>query len=271
MEMTLLHALILGFVQGVAEFLPISSSGHLILLPWILGWEEHGLAIDVALHVGTLGAVVVAFADDWWRLLTAGLRGLFTGRPFAEPHSRLLWLLAAASVPGAVAGVLLDKWAETVFRAPGVVAFNLAALGVVLLLADRRATGGGEVLSISLRDALLIGTAQALAVVPGVSRSGATISMGLFLGYRREEAARFSFLLATPIIFGAALLKVPHLLRGGGPQGPLLAGMAAAAVFGFLAIRVLLAWVRGRDYRPFAYYRFALAALVGVLLLVRAG
>ncbi len=269
--MTYLRALVLGLVQGLGEFLPISSSGHLILVPWILGWEEHGLAIDVALHLGTLGAVVFAFAGDWWRLITAGLRGLVRGKPFAQAESRLLWLLAAASVPGAVAGVLLDKWAETVFRAPGLVALTLAAMGGVLLAADRRATGQGEALGVTTRNALLVGLAQALAIVPGVSRSGATISMGLFLGYRREGAARFSFLLATPITFGAAALKVPHLVREGGGHGPLLLGMVAAALSGFLAIRVLLAYVRKHDYRPFVYYRFALAALVGVLLLVRGG
>jgi undecaprenyl-diphosphatase len=144
-------------------------------------------------------------------------------------------------------------------------------MGGVLLAADRRATGQGEALGVTTRDALLVGLAQALAIVPGVSRSGATISMGLFLGYRREEAARFSFLLATPITFGAAVLKVPHLIREGGGHGPLLLGMVPAAVSGFLAIRVLLAYVRKRDYRPFVYYRFALAALVGALLLVRGG
>jgi undecaprenyl-diphosphatase len=269
--MTLLNALVLGLVQGLGEFLPVSSSGHLILVPWILGWEEHGLAFDVALHLGTLGAVVFAFAPDWWRLITAGLRGLLGGRPFADPESRLLWLLALASVPGAAAGVLLDKWAETTLRAPGLVAFDLAALGLVLLLADRRATGGADMLGMSTRDAFLIGLAQALAIVPGVSRSGATISAGLLLGYRREEAARFSFLLATPITLGAALMKVPHLLREGGPHLPLLAGMITAAAFGFLAIRVLLGWVRAHDYRPFVYYRFALAAVVFALLLVRGG
>ena len=142
--MTAMQAFVLGLVQGLGEFLPISSSGHLIVMPWLFGWEDHGLAFDVALHLGTLGAVAAAFAGDWWRLGTAGLRGLARGRPFAEPESRLLWLLAAASVPGAVAGLLLDHWAETTFRSPGLVGLTMALMGAVLFVADRRATSPSE-------------------------------------------------------------------------------------------------------------------------------
>ena len=268
-----LQAFVLGLVQGLGEFLPISSSGHLIVVPWLLGWEDHGLAFDVALHLGTLAAVAFAFAGDWWRLGAAGLRGILRGRPFAEPESRMLWLLAAASFPGAVAGLLLDHWAETTFRSPGLVGLTMAVMGVVLFLADRRAAVGpagiADAFEVSVRDALLIGLAQALAIVPGVSRSGATISMGLFLGHRREQAARFSFLLALPITFGAAIVKVPRLLRETTGLVPLVIGMATAAVFGFLAIRLLLAYVRTRDYRPFVVYRFAFAILVWAVLLAR--
>lgn len=268
--MSSFQALVLGVVQGLGEFLPISSSGHLIVVPWLLGWPEHSLAFDVALHVGTLLAVLGAFARDWWALAQGGLRGLRSGRPWSEPHARLLILLAAASVPGAAAGLLLDHWAETVFRAPGLVAVTMAGLGLVLLLADRRALGAtGDVAGIGLRDALLIGASQALAIVPGVSRSGATISMALFLRYRRDEAARFSFLLATPITAGAALVKVPKLLAAGGDPAPVALGMLAAAVFGFASIRVLLGWVRTRDYTPFVIYRFVFALVVVALLVAR--
>jgi len=264
--MTTAQAIVLGIVQGLGEFLPISSSGHLIVVPWLLGWPEHGLAFDVALHVGTLVAVVLAFAGDWWRMLAAGARGLAAGRPFEARDARLLWLIAVASLPGAVAGLLLDKWAETTFRSPVLVACTLAGMGLVLWIADRRAAKG-EGREVTLREALLIGLAQAAAIVPGVSRSGATISMGLFLGHRREEAARFSFLLATPITFGAAVVKARHLVVGGDPT--VVLGMAAAAVFGLLSIRLLLRYVRTRNYEPFVFYRFALAALVLVVALVR--
>lgn len=269
--MNALRAAVLGCLQGAGEFLPISSSGHLIAVPWLLGWPDSGLAFDVALHLGTLAAVAAAFWRDWLRLLRAGGRGLRSGRPLAHPDSRLLVYLALATVPGAVAGKLLEEKAETIFRSPGLVALMMALMGVVLWAADRRAGRATGDEHVSLRDALLIGCAQALALVPGTSRSGATISMALYLGLRREAAARFSFLLALPITAGAALLKVPHLFRGGGETGPVVVGMVAAGVSGFLAIRLLLRYVRARDYVPFVVYRFAFAALVLAALLWRSG
>ncbi len=265
--MGMLQALVLGAVQGLGEFLPISSSGHLIVVPWLLAWPVQSLGFDVALHLGTLVAVLYALLPDWLRLLGSGLRCLRRGRPWAEPEARQLWLLALASVPGAVVGLMLDDWAETVFRAPLLVAFTMSGMGAVLLAADRRA-GSGRGADVTLAHALLIGCAQALAIVPGVSRSGATISAALFLGYARGEAARFSFLLATPITAGAALVKVPELIASGAPAAVWL-GMATAAVFGFLSIRVLLGYVRTRDYRPFAYYRFLFGALVLGVFCVR--
>ena len=268
--MTTLQAIFLGMLQGLGEFLPISSSGHLLVVPWLLGWPEHGFSFDVALHVGTLAAVLYAFFDDWRRLLSAGIRGVVAGRPFADPESRLLWLLAAATIPGVVAGLLLEERAETTFRSPALVAATMASMGLVLFAADRLGRGTRDARGVSLRDALLIGLAQALALVPGVSRSGATISMGLFLGYRREEAARFSFLLATPITVGAAALKSRYLFEPGHGL-EVAAGIAAAAIFGFASIRFLLAYVRTRDYLPFVYYRLAFAALVVGVLLARGG
>jgi undecaprenyl-diphosphatase len=269
--MTPFQAVVLGIVQGLGEYLPISSSGHLIVVPWLLGWPEHSLAFDVALHEGTLVAELYAFAGDWFRLVASALRGARAGRPFSEPEGRLLGLLALASVPGAVMGLLLEHWAETTFRSPALVATTMFVMGAVLLVADRRASGDRarlSLMSVTVGQALAIGFAQGLALIPGVSRSGATISTGLFLGMKREDAARFSFLLATPITFGAAAVKVPHLLRSEDGSGVWL-GMLAAAVVGLLSIRVLLAYVRTRDYRPFVYYRFAFAALVAVVLLVR--
>jgi len=263
--MTIGQAIVLGIVQGLGEYLPISSSGHLIVVPWLLGWTVQSLSFDVALHVGTLFAVLWAFAGDWWRLLSGAWRGLRAGRPFQTEEGRLLLCLVLASIPGAVAGVLLEKWADTTFRTPALVGVTMAVMGLVLLLADRRAEGGtGTLPSVSLRDAMIIGTAQALALVPGVSRSGSTISAALFLRYKREDAARFSFLLATPITAGAALMKVPHLLKGG-DHGVVAAGMVAAAVVGFASIKLLLAYVRTHTYRPFVWYRLAFALLIAVV------
>lgn len=267
--LTTTQAIVLGILQGLGEFLPISSSGHLIVVPWLLGWPDSGLAFDVALHLGTLAAVLFAFAADWVRLVASAVRCALRGRPFAEPEARLLWLLALACVPGAVAGLLLDEWAETVFRSPALVALTMAVMGAVLYVADRRASPTGPAAEqVTLRDALIIGFAQALALVPGVSRSGSTISAGLFLRYRREEAARFSFLLATPITFGAAIIKVPALVHTA-DLAVVLPGMIAAAVFGFLAIRGLLAYVRVHTYVPFVIYRFAFSALVVAVLIAR--
>ncbi len=267
--MTTLRAAVLGLLQGAGEFLPISSSGHLIVIPYLLGWPDSGLAFDVALHLGTLAAVAFAFWRDWLKLLQGGLRGLLSGRPLADPDARLLLYLAVATVPGAVAGLLLDDWAETVFRSPALVAVMMSVMGAVLWLADRRAGTAAESEVISLRDALLIGFAQALAIVPGTSRSGATISMALLLGHRREAAARFSFLLALPITAGAALVKVPDLVAGGAALQPVLVGMLTAAVSGFAAIRFLLRYVRTRSYAPFVYYRFAFTLLVLAVLFLR--
>jgi undecaprenyl-diphosphatase len=261
------QAFLLGALQGLGEFLPISSSGHLIVVPWLLGWPDHELAFDVALHVGTLVAVLYAFAGQWWRLAAAGVSDLAAGRPFASRDGQLLLRLAVATVPGAVAGLFLDDWVETVFRDPIVVAASLAVMGVVLGVADRRGLGRRRVAGIPMRDAVLIGFSQALALIPGVSRSGATISAALFLGYRREDAARFSFLLAVPITVGAAILKVPELLATDDLR-PVLVGIGSAAVFGLLAIRSLLAWVRTRSYMPFVYYRLALAAVLGAVILL---
>ncbi len=271
--MTVARALVLGILQGLGEFLPISSSGHLIVVPWLCGWPDSGLSFDVALHLGTLVAVAAAFWQDWLRMLTAFFRALPSGRILADPQARLLVYLALASVPGAIAGLLLDKWAETTFRAPGLVAAMMLVVGVVLWAADRRGDRARVAADteVSLGEALLIGCAQALAIVPGTSRSGVTISAALFLGQRRDQAARFSFLLALPITAGAALVKVPHLLRTGSETVPVLVGMAAAAVAGFAAIRLLLAYVRTRSYRPFVAYRVAFALAVWALLLWRAG
>jgi len=273
-EVTTFQAIVLGIVQGLGEFLPISSSAHLVVTPWLLGWPDPGLAFDVALHIGTLAAVLYAFAGDWVRIITGAFKGLMQGRPF-DGEGRLLWLLAMASVPGAIAGLALEEFADTTFRSPLLIAFTMAVVGTILLIADRHAARIAvpeapthEARNVTVRDALLIGCAQAVAIVPGVSRSGSTISMALFLGYRREEAARFSFLLATPITVGAALHKVPALL-GASNVSMVLLGILVSGIVGLLAIKVLLAFVRTRDYRPFVYYRWAFAAMLVIVYLVR--
>jgi undecaprenyl-diphosphatase len=266
--MPIWQAVILGIVQGLAEFLPISSSAHLLIIPWAFGWEDPGLAFDVALHWGTLAAVLFVFWKDWIRLFSAGLfrRGSDTDR-------RLFWGIVVSAIPGAIAGKLLDHWAEKNLRAPLLIAGTLAALGIILWIADRAGSKTRHLDEMTVGRAFGIGVAQAAALVPGVSRSGATISLGLFEGFTREEIARFSFLMSTPIIFGAGLLKFPKMLHAmGAGEGnvtwaALAGGFVAAAAVGAAVIRWMLDYLRRRTYAVFAVYRLALAAAIVVLWL----
>lgn len=255
------QAIVLGILQGLTEFLPVSSSAHLILVPWMFRWEDPGLAFDVALHLGTLLALLVYYWREW---LDMGL-SLASGKPLPR---RLLFLLIIASIPGAVIGVLLEKQAETIFRSPVLIAGTLAILGLILWIADAVASKGRRLENLTVVDALVIGLSQALAIIPGVSRSGATITTARILGIERADAANFSFLMATPIIAGAGMLEA-HKLFHTGLGAQLGWGFAASAVFGVLAIVGLLKFVRTYTYRPFAIYRVVLAAIVVAIALVR--
>jgi len=262
------EAVIYGVVQGLAEFLPISSSGHLALLPWLFGWEDPGLAFDVALHWGTLAAVLLIFWKDWIRLIWAGLTG--RGTPVDR---RLFWGLVISSFPAAIIGKLLDKWAEENLRNPLLIAGTMATLGIILWAADRIGRKTETLEAMTIPRAFSIGVAQAAALVPGVSRSGATISLGLLENFTRDDIARFSFLMSTPIIFGAGLVKLPKMLHemraGEGEVTPLAlaAGFLAAAVVGAAVIRWMLHYLRRHTYAVFAWYRLAVAALVVMLWL----
>jgi undecaprenyl-diphosphatase len=260
---SVLQAIVLGIVQGLTEFLPVSSSAHLILVPWLLKWQEDpGLAFDVVLHLGTLLALIVFYWREWLEMAMSLVNGDSVRR-------RLLFLLIVASVPGAIIGVLLEKQAETIFRSPALIAVTLATLGLILWAADAFGSKKRKIDDLTLVDALLIGLSQALAIIPGVSRSGATITTARFLGIDRPDAANFSFLMATPIIAGAGLLEARKFFHSGlTPQ--LGWGFAASAVFGLIAIVWLLSYVRTHTYRPFAIYRIALAILVVIVALARA-
>jgi undecaprenyl-diphosphatase len=259
-----LQAAILGLVQGLGEFLPISSSAHLVLIPWLFKWSDPGLTFDVALHIGTLIAVAIYFWKDWLKLITKGLTDV------RSAEGKLFWYLVAATIPGAVVGFLLEKKAETIFREPILIATMLILLGVLLYWADRRGVKNIEMNHITFRTSLFIGLAQALAIIPGVSRSGITMTMGLLMGLTREGAARFSFLLAVPIIFGAALVKLPFLI-----SNPsiitinFIIGILVSFVIGILSIGFLLRYVQTNNFLPFAWYRFILGSLVIVIVLIR--
>lgn len=262
--MDILHATLLGLIQGVTEVLPISSSAHLILLPRLLGWPESGLTFDVALHFGTFLALFTYFWRDFTQLLRDGLTGFFQQD---QPGTlRLPWLLVAGSVPAAVVGKLFEEPIERIFRdSPLLIALLLILFGLGLGLADRYGRQHHAVRHITLTTALIIGSFQALALLPGVSRSGITITAALLVGLARPEAARFSFLLSLPIVFGAALLKGLHLLKTGiepGMLAPMLAGVTVAAISGYASVAFLLRFVQTNTVWPFVWYRLAAGALV---------
>ena len=271
--MSVAQAIVLGIVQGLSEFLPISSSAHLILVPWLFGWQDPGLAFDVALHWGTLVAVVVVFWRDWIRLIRAGAFSMLERGIGADPDRRLFWALVVSSIPAAVVGKLFNEWAEETLRAPLLIAGTMSVMGVLLWVADKYGRKSRTESDMRLPEAVGIGVAQALALVPGVSRSGSTISVGLAYGFTRDAIARFSFLMSTPIIFGAGVLKFPKMLRemhAGTSQvgyAELAAGLLASAVVGVIVIRWLLAWLRTRTYDVFVVYRLLVAVLIVVLWL----
>ena len=267
----LFQAIVLGIVQGLTEFLPVSSSGHLIVVPYLLGWHDpfiDSLAFSVMLHIATLLALLIYFRDDWLRLIPAGLASIRDRSLRDDPDRQLGWLLVVATIPAVIVGVALNDPIENAFREARLVAVTLVIGAAILFLADRLGSKTRQVESISFPLALGIGAAQALALVPGVSRSGISISAGLFAGLDRESAARFAFLMATPITAGAGLWELRKVLTGEAgvdlPIVPLLAGMVAALIAGLLAITVLLRYLRTHGLGIFVVYRLALAALVVV-------
>ncbi|MBI2886486.1 MAG: undecaprenyl-diphosphatase UppP [Chloroflexi bacterium] len=273
----LLQAILLGIAQGITEFAPISSTAHLVLIPWLFGWESpllNSLTFDVALHMGTLAATLWYFSREWERLLRAGLASLRERSLAGDPWRRLAWLVLLATIPGVVAGALLEDQAEELFRAPWLVAATLILLGLALALAERWGAKHRDMLDLEALPALAMGLGQALAIVPGVSRSGGTMTVGLLVGLERQAAARFSFLMATPIMAGAGLKKLPTILSLGASAGEatvMLAGFLSSAVVGYLCIKYLLRYLQFGTLYPFVWYRLALGAVVLVVYFARGG
>jgi undecaprenyl-diphosphatase len=286
--MTIIQSIILGIVQGLTEFIPISSSAHLIIVPWLFGWTDPALTslpFDVALHLGTLVAVLWFFAADWVRLIRAGVASLIERKIGDDPDRRLAWLLVIGVIPGGIAGVLFESKLDQWFHSPNVpirpmamlvMAVIIVLLGSTLYIVERLARHTRGLKTVSLKDALIIGVAQALAVFPGVSRSGSTITAGLAVGLEREAAARFSFLLSAPIIAGAGLKSLWEIYQAS-KAGTLVSGdlilfpigAIAAAVTGYFCIKYLLRFLQKNSTDVFVYYRWALAALIIVVALAR--
>lgn len=248
--MSIVQAIIYGVVQGIGEFLPISSSAHLIAIPQIFGWEDPGLAFDVALHLGTLVAVIAFFWRDWVNLIHSGIKN-----PKSK-DGKLFWFIVIASIPGAIIGKLFEKQAETAFRNLGLIGTMLIIMGIVLYIANRKYDSKVEVEDIGFKRSFFIGLSQALAIIPGVSRSGITMTTGLFSGLSREDTARFSFLLSTPIILGAGLLKLKDLVHTPVSNIPSFSiAILTSAVVGFLSIKFLLNYLKDKGFGIFVIYR----------------
>ena len=273
--MSILQAIIMGIVQGVTEFAPISSSGHLILVPWMFGWDfvndaSFNKTFDVALHVGTLIGAVAYFRSDivlYARAFFASVKS----RSVTDAEQKMAWALVIGTIPGAIAGATFSTFIETKLGAPLLIAIMLVVFALVLYLVDRMARSDRSIEDVTLRDGVILGVAQAVALQPGVSRSGVTITAGRLLGLDRASAARFSFLLSLPIIAGAGLykgldiLQDPSMLEG--MVAPFLAGMLSAAVSGFLVIWFLLSYLRKHNFALFLWYRVAVALVVAGMIL----
>ena len=278
--MPLYQAVILAVVQALTEFLPVSSTAHLILFPWLLHWQEPGQAFDVALHAGTLLALAIYFLRTWVELILCGLGMHYPRTASAETvqqNRRLFWFLVAGTVPAALVGVLFERVIEEHLRRPVPIAWAMILVGLLMGWVESRARLVRRLEQTSFGDAMTIGTAQAAALVPGVSRSGITIIAGLWRGMTRETAARFSFLLSGPIVAGAALKEMPHLVRlgkAGGlhlPVSTLALSIAVSAAFGYLAIALFLRYLQTRTLKIFIVYRVVFGIVVLLLAFLQMG
>lgn len=265
--MSWLEAILLGILQGLTEFLPISSSAHLAIFPQLFGADDPGASFTAVTQIGTEAAVIWFFRHDIWRIASTWARSLVRPELRGQLDARMGWYIIVGTIPIGIAGFLLEDTIQTAFRNLWLIAFNLILFGVILGVADRLARNIVPIERLRMRDAVLYGAAQTLALVPGVSRSGATISMGLFLGYTREAATRYAFLLAIPAVVASGLFQLPDISADAEPGMPkTIAATVVAFAVGYLVIGWLLRYIRTRSYMPFVIYRIALGVLVMALL-----
>lgn len=267
--MDLIQSIILGAIQGITEFFPISSTAHLVLVPWFLSWKDEGLAFNVALHMGSLISIIYYFRRDWVLIIREFLKCLTKLSFSGSPSGRMGLYLIIATIPGGLAGILFEGYASGVLRNPLYVAFSLSIFGVLLYVSDRYSKKNKSTEEMSLIDCIIIGISQAFAIIPGVSRSGVTITGAMFRGYKRDEAAKFSFMLAAPLIAGAGVFESRHLDPASVVSVPFLTGIIDSAVFAFLAIKYLLRFVRRRSYTVFVVYRLVLAVIIVFIYLYK--
>ncbi|MEE8299508.1 MAG: undecaprenyl-diphosphate phosphatase [Thermodesulfobacteriota bacterium] len=264
-----MQSIILGAIQGITEFFPVSSTAHLVLLPWFFSWTDQGLPFNVALHMGSLIAIIYYFWRDWILIIKEFLQSVLKGSFEGRPNGKTGLYLVIATVPGALAGLLFEEYAAGLLRHPLSIAFSLSFFGVILYFSDRVSKKNKTVGEMNIVDCIIIGLSQALAIIPGVSRAGITITGAMFRNLNREEAAKFSFLLGAPLIAGAGVFEARHLEYSAVMSVPFIAGVLASAVFAFLAIKYLLRFVRKSSYTVFVIYRLGLAVLITFLYLTR--
>jgi len=260
--MTILQAIVYGIVQGITEFLPVSSTAHLVLVPWLFGWEDPGAAFDVALHLGTAAAVIIYFYKDWLRLISAGLT-----RP-KSIDGKLFWLIVLATIPGALFGVVLSKYLEN-FRNLALIGVMLIIMGIVLYEADKIGKKNHNLKDMSPKRSIIIGLSQVFAIIPGVSRSGVTLSAGRLMGMDRESIAKFTFLMSTPIILGDGLYHAKNLLHTHIESAPFFTALLVSAVVGMLCINFLLNYLKKKGLGIFALYRLVLGTLIIVIYFIK--
>lgn len=267
--MNILWSIFLGAVQGITEILPISSTAHLILFPWFFEMPSGGLSFDVALHFGSLIAVIFAFYKDWLRLIKSFMSLLRNKLKPTNHDEKMIYYLILASIPAALAGLFFEQTIENILRSPLVIVFTLIGFGALLLLAEKSGQQKKGFEGLTLPDTLTVGLAQMIALIPGTSRSGVTITAGLFRGLKKDEAAKFSFMLSAPAILGAVIVKLPDISGSMLTSLSFWGGLVSSFIFGLLAIKFILKFVQRHSYRPFVYYRFALAVLIIIFLLRR--
>lgn len=261
--MNILQAIIYGIIQGMGEFLPISSTAHITLMPWLFGWNDPGLAFDIALHMGTLLAVVIFFWKDWINLIKAGFTDI------KSRDGRLFWYIMLACIPGGIFGVLFEDQVETTFRNPLLIGVMLIVMGIVIYVADKFSKSEIALSDIGFKRSFLIGVSQAIAMIPGVSRSGITMAAGRAFSIKREDAARFTFLLSTPFIFLSGVYKAKDLASISVEIVPFIIAIVTAAIVGAFSIKFILDYLKKKGFGIFAVYRFIIGAIVIIVALVR--
>jgi undecaprenyl-diphosphatase len=264
------HAIILGAVQGLTEFLPISSSGHLVIIPYFFGWAYQGKAFDVALHAGTVVALLIYFWRDWLKIIINGFKKkTAVAADVSWPYpNNFLWQIVVASIPAAILGLAIDKWAGDNLNSVLFIAFNLAVFGWLLWFVDKKAKSDLAPGKLTYGKSFIVGLFQSIALIPGISRSGITLIGSRFVGLAREESARFAFLIGTPAIIGAFLVELPKIIKDDLGLSFWI-GVITAAIFGVVAIKFLINYLKKHDFSLFLWYRLAIAALVIIVFLIR--